>query len=79
MAPHGGRSRLQIAFTDAIRIDDIVVVQALTGRIEEITLTYVAPEEASPLVAPMLPDPAFHDRDNFAGEFAGKHEVPSSR
>ena len=33
---------LQIAFTDAIRIDDIVVVQALTGRIEEITLTYVA-------------------------------------
>src|SRR5580692_2437234 len=33
---------LQIAFTDAIRIDDIVVVQNLTGRIEEITLTYVA-------------------------------------
>ena len=33
---------LQIAFTDAIRIDDIVVVQGLTGRIEEITLTYVA-------------------------------------
>jgi len=33
---------LQIAFTDAIRIDDIVVVQRLTGRIEEITLTYVA-------------------------------------
>ena len=33
---------LQIAFTDAIRIDDIVTVQALTGRIEEITLTYVS-------------------------------------
>ena len=33
---------LQIAFTDAIRIDDIVVVQGLTGRIEEISLTYVA-------------------------------------
>ena len=33
---------LQIAFTDAIRIDDIVVVQGLTGRIDEITLTYVA-------------------------------------
>src|SRR5580692_8361618 len=33
---------LQIAFTDAIRIDDIVVVQGLTGRIEEITLTYVS-------------------------------------
>jgi small-conductance mechanosensitive channel len=33
---------LQIAFTDAIRIDDIVVVQGLTGRIEDITLTYVS-------------------------------------
>ena len=33
---------LQITFTDAIRIDDIVVVQGLTGRIEEITLTYVS-------------------------------------
>jgi small-conductance mechanosensitive channel len=33
---------LQIAFTDAIRIDDIVTVQTLTGRIEEITLTYVS-------------------------------------
>ena len=33
---------LQIAFTDAIRIDDIVVVQGQRGRIEEITLTYVA-------------------------------------
>ena len=26
----------------------------------------------------MLPDPAFHDRDNFAEEFAGKHEVPAA-
>ncbi|HTZ22939.1 MAG TPA: mechanosensitive ion channel domain-containing protein [Streptosporangiaceae bacterium] len=33
---------LQIAFTDAIRIDDIVVVQGQRGRIEEIALTYVA-------------------------------------
>ena len=33
---------LQIAFTDAVRIDDIVVVQGQRGRIEEITLTYVA-------------------------------------
>jgi small-conductance mechanosensitive channel len=33
---------LQIAFTDAIRIDDIVVVGTQRGRIEEITLTYVA-------------------------------------
>jgi small-conductance mechanosensitive channel len=33
---------LQIAFTDAIRIDDIVTVQGMTGRIEEITLTYVS-------------------------------------
>ena len=33
---------LQIAFTDAIRIDDIVVVEGQRGRIEEITLTYVA-------------------------------------
>jgi Mechanosensitive ion channel len=33
---------LQIALTDAIRIDDIVVVQGQRGRIEEITLTYVS-------------------------------------
>ena len=33
---------LQIAFTDAIRIDDIVVIGVQQGRIEEITLTYVA-------------------------------------
>ncbi len=33
---------LQITFTDAIRIDDIVTVQGLMGRIEEITLTYVS-------------------------------------
>ena len=33
---------LQIAFTDAIRIDDIVVIGQQRGRIEEITLTYVA-------------------------------------
>ena len=32
---------LQLAFTDAIRVDDVVVVQAEWGRIEEITLTYV--------------------------------------
>jgi small-conductance mechanosensitive channel len=33
---------LQIAFTDAIRIDDIVVIGTQRGRIDEITLTYVA-------------------------------------
>lgn len=33
---------LQIAFTDAIRIDDIVVIEAQRARIEAITLTYVA-------------------------------------
>ncbi|MCU1574883.1 MAG: MscS Mechanosensitive ion channel [Micrococcaceae bacterium] len=32
---------IQIAFTDAIRVDDVVVVQKEWGRIEEITLTYV--------------------------------------
>ena len=32
---------VQIAFTDAIRVDDVVVVQKEWGRIEEITLTYV--------------------------------------
>jgi small-conductance mechanosensitive channel len=32
---------LQLAFTDAIRVDDVVVVQTEWGRIEEITLTYV--------------------------------------
>jgi small-conductance mechanosensitive channel len=32
---------LQIAFTDPIRIDDVVVVDGEWGRIDEITLTYV--------------------------------------
>ncbi len=32
---------LQLAFTDAMRVDDVVVVKDEWGRIEEITLTYV--------------------------------------
>ncbi len=32
---------VQLAFTDAIRLDDVVVVNDYWGRIEEITLTYV--------------------------------------
>jgi small-conductance mechanosensitive channel len=32
---------LQIAFTDGIRVDDVVIVEQQWGRIEEITLTYV--------------------------------------
>ncbi len=32
---------LQLAFTDALRMDDAVVVESEWGRIEEITLTYV--------------------------------------
>lgn len=32
---------LQIAFTEPIRLDDVVVVEGEWGRIEEITLTYV--------------------------------------
>ncbi|BEL12489.1 mechanosensitive ion channel [Actinoplanes sichuanensis] len=32
---------LQLAFSDAIRVDDVVVVEQEWGRIEEITLTYV--------------------------------------
>ena len=32
---------LQVAFTDAIRVDDVVVVETQQGRIKEITLTYV--------------------------------------
>lgn len=32
---------LQLAFTDAIRVDDVVVVEDQWGRIEEITMTYV--------------------------------------
>jgi small-conductance mechanosensitive channel len=32
---------LQLAFTDAIRVDDVVIVTGEWGRIEEITLTYV--------------------------------------
>ncbi|SDQ45673.1 mechanosensitive ion channel family protein [Quadrisphaera sp. DSM 44207] len=32
---------LQLAFTDALRVDDVVVVEEEWGRIEEITLTYV--------------------------------------
>jgi small-conductance mechanosensitive channel len=33
---------LQLAFSDAIRLDDVVVVQNEWGRIEELTLTYVS-------------------------------------
>lgn len=32
---------LQVAFTDAIRVDDVVVVETQQGKIAEITLTYV--------------------------------------
>lgn len=32
---------IQIAFTDGIRVGDIVVVEGRQGRIEEITLTYI--------------------------------------
>lgn len=32
---------LQIAFTDSVRVEDTVVVEAERGRVEEITLTYV--------------------------------------
>ena len=32
---------LQMAFSDAVRIDDVVIVEGEWGRIEEITLTYV--------------------------------------
>ncbi len=32
---------LQLAFSDAIRVDDVVVVDSQWGRIEEITLTYI--------------------------------------
>lgn len=33
---------IQLAFSDAIRVDDVVVVEGEWGRIEEITLTYIA-------------------------------------
>ncbi|WP_344793813.1 mechanosensitive ion channel family protein [Frondihabitans peucedani] len=32
---------IQLAFSDAIRVDDVVVVETQWGRIEEITLTYI--------------------------------------
>ncbi|WP_307867704.1 mechanosensitive ion channel family protein [Umezawaea beigongshangensis] len=32
---------LQIAFSDAVRLDDVVVVEGQWGRVEDITLTYV--------------------------------------
>lgn len=32
---------LQVAFTDSVRVDDIVVVETQRGTVEEITLTYV--------------------------------------
>ncbi|MTD13316.1 mechanosensitive ion channel [Nakamurella sp. YIM 132087] len=32
---------IQLAFTDAIRVDDVVVVEGRFGNIDEITLTYV--------------------------------------
>lgn len=33
---------LQLAFSDALRLDDVVVVKDQFGRVEELTLTYVA-------------------------------------
>jgi small-conductance mechanosensitive channel len=33
---------LQLAFSDAVRVDDVVVVEGEWGRVEELTLTYVA-------------------------------------
>lgn len=33
---------IQLAFSDAVRIDDVVVVEGEWGRIEELTLSYVA-------------------------------------
>ena len=33
---------VQLAFSDAVRVDDVVVVEGEWGRIEEITLTYVS-------------------------------------
>lgn len=33
---------LQLAFSDAIKVDDVVVVEGEWGRIEELTLTYVS-------------------------------------
>jgi hypothetical protein len=33
---------LQLAFSDAVRIDDVVVVEEEWGKVEELTLTYVA-------------------------------------
>ena len=33
---------LQLAFNDAVRVDDVVVVEKEWGRIEELTLTYVS-------------------------------------
>jgi hypothetical protein len=33
---------LQLAFSDAVRVDDVVVVENEWGRIEELTLTYVS-------------------------------------
>ncbi len=32
---------LQLAFTDALRVDDVVVVEGEWGRVEDLTLTYV--------------------------------------
>lgn len=32
---------MQLAFTDAIRVDDVVIVEGEWGKIEEITMTYV--------------------------------------
>jgi small-conductance mechanosensitive channel len=45
---------VQIAFTDGIRIEDIVEIEGQTGRIEEITLTYVTVRlwEGSSLILP---------------------------
>ncbi len=72
---------VQIAFTQPIRIDDVVIVEGEWGRIEEITMTYVVVVIWEP-AAPGSSDHLFHretvsELDARQREFA-RHGVPVS-
>jgi small-conductance mechanosensitive channel len=67
---------VQIAFTDGIRVGDIVSIEALQGRIDEITLTYVVVEvwDGTRLILPCtyFTTTPFRNWSHSAGEVLGE-------
>jgi hypothetical protein len=67
---------LQIAFSDALRIDDAVMVENEWRRVEEITLTYVCPDPTAGSSCPRRTSPRPRSRTGRAGP--PSCSVPSS-